>query len=201
MRGGWWMAIGQTDRSCENAMQHADWLILSILGFLGAAIAGFGKHLLQHFRGRTLEAYCRLKANRDLFGTILDEQNEAKTACNYLFIFGSSLALMASGCWLSTWLQWQQSESDARPVSFQIVSFSVIATALLTSLHSWIPKIVVRNSAALLLFHTWWCWHAISVAARPFRALEHLFVAVGHRLSDRRVEYRVEEESLEDEIR
>ena len=201
MRGGWWMAIGQTDRSCENAMQHADWLILSILGFLGAAIAGFGKHLLQHFRGRTLEAYCRLKANRDLFGTILDEQNEAKTACNYLFIFGSSLALMASGCWLSTWLQWQQSESDARPVSFQIVSFSVIATALLTSLHSWIPKIVVRNSAALLLYHTWWCWHAISVAARPFRALEHLFVAVGHRLSDRRVEYRVEEESLEDEIR
>jgi hypothetical protein len=167
-------------------MQHADWLILSILGFLGAAIAGFGKHLLQHFRGRTLEAYCRLKANRDLFGTILDEQNKAKTACNYLFIFGSSLALMASGCWLSTWLQWQQSVSDARPVSFQIVSFSVIATALLTSLHSWIPKIVVRNSAALLLYHTWWLWHAISVVASPFRALEHLFVAVGHRLSDRR---------------
>ena len=53
MRGGWWMAIGQTDRSCENAMQHADWLILSILGFLGAAIAGFGKHLLQHLMNET----------------------------------------------------------------------------------------------------------------------------------------------------
>lgn len=182
-------------------MQHADWLILSILGFLGAAIAGFGKHLLQHFRGRTLEAYCRLKGNRDRFGTILDEQNEAKTACNYLFIFGSSLALMASGCWLSTVLQWPQSESNARPVSFQIVSFSVIAATLLISLHSWIPKIVVRNSAALLLYHTWWCWHAISIVARPFRALEHLFVAIGHRLSDRRVEDRFEEESLEDEIR
>ena len=37
--------------------------------------------------------------------------------------------------------------------------------------------------------------------SRPFRALEHLFLAVGHRLSDRRVEDRVEEESLEDEVR
>ena len=53
----------------------------------------------------------------------------------------------------------------------------------------------------MLLYHTWWYWHAINVLSRPFRALEHLFLAVGHRLSDRRVEDRVEEESLEDEVR
>jgi CBS domain containing-hemolysin-like protein len=60
---------------------------------------------------------------------------------------------------------------------------------------------VVRNSAAVLLFHSWWCWQTINFAFRPFRALEHLFLAVGHRLSDRRIEDRVEEESLEDEVR
>ena len=183
-------------------MQHADWLILSILGLAFAAIGGFGNHLLLNFRGRTLEAYCRLKGKRDQFGKILDEQEDAQTACNYLFILGSSIALIAGGTWLSTHLRLGLFDSETNHISiYQLLSFSVIGAAILTSLYSWIPKIVVRNSASVLLYHTWWCWNLINFLSRPFRALEHLFLAVGHRLSDRRVEDRVEEESLEDEIR
>ena len=165
------------------------------------AIGGFGSHLLLHFRGRTLEAYCRLKGNRERFGKILDEQDDAQTACNYLFIFGSSIALISAGTWLSMHMQWGLSESQHHVSIYQLVSISTMAAAVLACFYTWIPKIIVRNSASVLLYHTWWYWHAINVLSRPFRALEHLFLAVGHRLSDRRVEDRVEEESLEDEVR
>ncbi len=182
-------------------MQNTGSLGLALLGMVLAAIGGFGSHLLLHFRGRTLEAYCRLKGKRERFGKILDEQDDAQTACNYLFILGSSIALISAGTWLCIRLKWSQ-DQEQNPVSiYQLLSISIIAAAVLAFLYSWIPKIIVRNSASVLLYHTWWYWHAINVLSRPFRALEHLFLAVGHRLSDRRVEDRVEEESLEDEVR
>ena len=182
-------------------MQNTGSLGLALLGMVLTAIGGFGSHLLLHFRGRTLEAYCRLKGKRERFGKILDEQDDAQTACNYLFILGSSIALISAGTWLSIRLEWGQ-DQEQNPVSiYQLLSISIIAAAVLACLYSWIPKIVVRNSASVLLYHTWWYWHAINVLSRPFRTLEHLFLAVGHRLSDRRVEDRIEEESLEDEVR
>ena len=182
-------------------MQNTGCFALAMLGLILSAIGGLGSHLLLHFRGRTLEAYCRLKGKRDRFGRILDEQDDAQTACNYLFILGSSIALISAGTWLSMRLQWGLSETQ-NPVSiYQLISISIIAAAVLACVYSWIPKIIVRNSASVLLYHTWWYWHAIKILSRPFRALEQLFLAVGHRLSDHRVEDRVEEESLEDEIR
>ena len=182
-------------------MQNTGCFTLAVIGLILLAIGGFGSHLLLHFRGRTLEAYCRLKGNRERFGKILDEQDDAQTACNYLFIFGSSIALISAGTWLSMHMQWGLSESQHHVSIYQLVSISTMAAAVLACFYTWIPKIIVRNSASVLLYHTWWYWHAINVLSRPFRALEHLFLAVGHRLSDRRVEDRVEEESLEDEVR
>ena len=182
-------------------MQNTGCFTLAVIGLILLAIGGFGSHLLLHFRGRTLEAYCRLKGNRERFGKILDEQVDAQTACNYLFIFGSSIALISAGTWLSMHMQWGLSESQHHVSIYQLVSISTMAAAVLACFYTWIPKIIVRNSASVLLYHTWWYWHAINVLSRPFRALEHLFLAVGHRLSDRRVEDRVEEESLEDEVR
>ncbi len=182
-------------------MQNNGCFALAFLGLCLLAIGGFGSHLLLHFRGRTLEAYCRMKGNRERFGRILDEQDDAQTACNYLFIFGSSVALISAGTWLSMQMQWGLSDSQNHVSIFHLVSVSTIAAAVLACFYSWIPKIIVRNSASVLLYHTWWYWHAINVLSRPFRTLEHLFLAVGHRLSDRRVEDRVEEESLEDEVR
>ena len=182
-------------------MQNTGCIALAISGLILSAIGGLGSHLLLHFRGRTLEAYCRLKGNRERFGRILDEQDNAQTACNYLFILGSSIALISAGTWLSMRLQWGLSDTQ-NPVSiYRLISISILAAAVLACVYSWIPKIIVGNSASVLLYHTWWYWHAINIVSRPFRTLEHLFLAVGHRLSDRRVEDRVEEESLEDEIR
>ena len=182
-------------------MQNTGCFALAVLGLILSAIGGLGSHLMLHFRGRTLEAYCRLKGNRERFGRILDEQDDAQTACNYLFILGSSIALISAGTWLSIRLEWGLSETQ-NPVSiYQLISISILAAAVLACVYSWIPKIIVRNSASVLLYHTWWYWHAINISSRPFRALEQLFLAVGHRLSDRRVEDRLEEESLEDEIR
>lgn len=182
-------------------MQNTSCIALAMFGLILSAIGGLGSHLLLHFRGRTLEAYCRLKGNRERFGRILDEQDNAQTACNYLFILGSSIALISAGTWLSMRLQWGLSDTQ-NPVSiYRLISISILAAAVLACVYSWIPKIIVGNSASVLLYHTWWYWHSINIVSRPFRTLEHLFLAVGHRLSDRRVEDRVEEESLEDEIR
>ena len=182
-------------------MQNTGCFALAVLGLILSAIGGLGSHLLLHFRGRTLEAYCRLKGNRERFGRILDEQDDAQTACNYLFILGSSIALISAGTWLSIRLEWGLSETQNPVSTYQLIAISILAAAVLACVYSWIPKIIVRNSASVLLYHTWWYWHAINISSRPFRALEQLFLAVGHRLSDRRVEDRVEEESLEDEIR
>ncbi len=182
-------------------MQNTSCIALAILGMILAAIGGFGSRLLLHFRGRTLEAYCRLKGNRELFGKILDEQDDAQTACNYLFILGSSIALISLGAWISIRLQWGLADSQNPVTTPQLISMSILAAAALACLHSWIPKIIVRNSASVLLYHTWWYWHTLNIASRPIRTLEHLFLAVGHRLSDRRVEDRIDEESLEDEVR
>ncbi len=182
-------------------MQNTGCFALAMLGLILSAIGGLGSHLLLHFRGRTLEAYCRLKGNRERFGRILDEQDDAQTACNYLFILGSSIALISAGTWLSIRMHWGLSETQNTVSIYQLISISIIAAAVLACVYSWIPKIIVRNSASVLLYHTWWYWHAINISSRPFRALEQLFLAVGHRLSDRRAEDRVEEESLEDEIR
>ncbi len=81
-------------------MQHPEWLALSLVGLLLSAIAGFGNQLFRSFRGRTLEAYCRLRGDRDRFGEILDDCTECKTACSYLFIFAGSMALISGGMWL-----------------------------------------------------------------------------------------------------
>lgn len=191
-------------------MFQASSLVLSAIGLLIATIAGFGNHLLVHFRGRTLEAYCRLKGNRDRFGQILDGQKNSQIACGYLFIFGNSMALIAGGIWMSNFLQRGLTSSvsiqsgsipDSSLSFFQLISFGILSATVLACLYSWIPKIVVRNGAAVLLFHTWWIWRIITFLSRPFRTLEYLFVALGHRLSDRRVDARIDEESLEDEIR
>lgn len=191
-------------------MFQASSLLLSFLGLLIATLAGFGNHLLVHFRGRTLEAYCRLKGDRDRFGKILDGQKDSQIACGYLFIFGNSLALVAGGIGVSNFLQAGLGANFATqygPIMdnsisiFQLVSFGILSAVLLACIHSWIPKIVVRNGAAVLLFHTWWFWRMVTFVSRPFRTLEYLFVALGHRLSDRRIGTRVDEEALEDEIR
>ena len=97
-------------------MQNTGCFALAVLGLILSAIGGLGSHLMLHFRGRTLEAYCRLKGNRERFGRILDEQDDAQTACNYLFILGSSIALISAGTWLSMRLQWGLSETQ-KPVS------------------------------------------------------------------------------------
>jgi putative hemolysin len=183
-------------------MQHLDRLTLAIFGMILASLAGFGNHILVRFRGRSLEAYCRLRGNRDLYGDILDEQADARTACHYLFIFGSSATLIAGGLWLSSYLSSGLTDSHANSVTlFQIASYCIITAAMQACLFFWVPKIVVRNSASVILYHTWWFWRALNLLFRPFRALEHLFVAIGHRLSDLHVDDRLNEESLEDEIR
>ncbi|MEQ1825025.1 MAG: hemolysin family protein [Pirellula sp.] len=183
-------------------MQHPDWIVLSLFGLVMAAIAGFGNHLLRNFRGRTLEAYCRLRGKRERFGQILDEVANCKIACNYMFIFSGSVALVAGGMWLFALHQSGLTATGVHSISaIQLVSYCVLAGVSLTCLYSWIPKIVVRNSASMLLYHTWWCWHSINATFYPFRVLEGLFTSIGHRLSDRRIGDRIEEESLEDEIR
>ncbi len=178
------------------------WLVLVSLGLLLAAVAGIGIHLLASFRGRTLEAYCRLKEQRPRFGQILDRKQDAYVAANYLFIFGASIALISMG----TLCAWEQSANVGNREGWLrslllVLSVSVLSSATLACLYAWLPKLIIQHSASIFLYHTWWFWNGWVFVMKPFGALESLFSALGNRLSDRHVDERQEEESLEDEIR
>ncbi len=181
-------------------MISSSWFWLAIIGIILSAIGGFGLHLLTNFRGRALEAYSRLRARRNRFGQILDQQTDASIGCNYLFLFGASLSALSIGTLCQRLLS-QSSNVNEITEWYFLFAMSLGVAAILAFVHSWFPKICIQNSASVILFHTWWMWRLIAFASSPLRALESLFLSLGYRLSDRRADERFAEESLEDEIR
>jgi CBS domain containing-hemolysin-like protein len=182
-------------------MNSSSWYWLSIIGLVLAAVGGFGSHLLSSFRGRSLEAYCRLRLRRERFGQILDFQQDAATASQYLFILGASLASISVGSACQRLLLSQALDYRAVSDWYFLFAVGLAMAALMAFVHSWLPKVCIQNSASVVLFHSWWFWRFLAFCASPLRALESMFLSLGYRLSDRRADERFEEESLEDDIR
>lgn len=177
-------------------------MVMSVCWAL-ALLGGLGFHVLDKFNGRKLEAYCRLKRKPDRFGEILDNHEQALIASQYLLLFGLVLGSLAAGAWFFT-------NGDVQQQGGRLIS-SVSATKiagwvggwllLLTLAGLWLPRIVVRYSSSLFLYHSWPVWKGLSILTSPFAGLGDVFTWVGQRLSDTPEDEHFEEEMLEDEIR
>ena len=164
---------------------------------------GLGIHVLENFNGRRLEAYCRLKRKPERFGEILDEQEAAALGARYLLLFGLVVGSLAAGAWFYTSgsfeLQGEKLTSDVG--FFTLVAWILSWLVLLTLAGFWLPRIAVRYSSSLFLFHSWPLLKLLAVVTRPISGFGDVFSWLGHRLSDEPDSADFEEEMLEDEIR
>jgi putative hemolysin len=179
------------------------WQITTWVGILMTVIGGFGSHLFAHFSGRSLESYCRLKRKRERYGEVLDLQEQAATSSEYVFLAGATLAIFSATIWLLSIVGWKSNESDSAPTTLTAyIAWSVIAgmIALLMLVRVWLPRIMLRDGATVLLFHTWIFWKLLARLTRPLTTLADFFSWIGHRLSDDTEFDSFDEEALEDDI-
>ncbi len=165
-------------------------------------LGGVGVHVLANFNGKKLEAYCRFRRRPELFGEILDRQETASVAAQYLLLFGLVVGSVAAGAWFFAGGE-GTGELNSPPASGRTVFFSRVVSWLLIEMLAglWLPRIVVRYSSSLFLYHSWPLWKTLDILTRPFSGLGDAFSWLGHRLSDEPDGQDFEEEMIEDEIR
>ena len=175
------------------------WAGISLTGFLLSSVGGLGAELLDSFAGRSLEAFCRVKRNRDRFGSVLDYQDDVIQGSEYLRMIGTAIFLIAGTVALLLSLV-QASASSAMTVG-SIGVWSVCAIAAMMLVHAWLPEAVTRFASAPLLYHTWPFWRSLASVMNPFSIPGEIIEAITRRLSGQQESEDEPEEILEDEIR
>lgn len=176
---------------------------LMVTGWAVTLIGGLGMHVLTHFNGRRLEAYCRMRRNRERFGEILDHQEDVVNAAQFLLLLGLVVGSLAAGGWFTAQGGF---ELTAGRITGRVGGWTVLLScigwvALLTLSGIWLPRVVVHYSSSLFLFHSWPLWRTLAFLTRPVADFGDVFAWLGHRLSDEPDGEVFEEEVLEDEIR
>ena len=169
------------------------WWSLSFFGFVLSSIGGLGSELLDRFAGRSLEAYCRLKKNRDRFGAVLDHQDAAIDGSGYLRMIGTVVFLIAGTGAIFT----DQEVASA----MRLTLWGVCAVGLMMMVHVWLPAAVTRFASTPVLYHSWPFWRALSIFMSPLSAPGQLVEWFTRRLTGTEENEDEEEEQLEDEIR
>ena len=169
------------------------WGSLSLIGFALSSVGGLGGELLDSFAGRQLEAYCRLKKNRDRFGAVLDNQDAAIRGSEYLRMIGTVLFLIAGTAAIFV--------GETQPPPLRLVYWALSAVLLMMMVHVWLPAAVTRFASTQVLYHTWPFWRSLSILMSPLSAPGELVELVTRRLTGTAEHEDEEEELLEDEIR
>lgn len=166
-------------------------------------LGGLGLHVIGNFDGKKLEAYCRMKRRPERFGHILDNLEELESAAQYLLLFGLVLGSLAAGAWFynSGDVEFNAGKLSASVDGITITLWVLSWIILLTLAGLWLPRIVVRHSSSLFLFHSWPAWFGLVTVTEPIARLGNVFSWLGRRLVDRPKDNETEEEMLEDEIR
>ncbi|MCG8652259.1 MAG: HlyC/CorC family transporter, partial [Pirellulales bacterium] len=174
-------------------MNEWGWWLLSLIGFLLSSVGGLGGELLDRFAGRPLEAYCRLKKNRDRFGALLDHQDAAIRGSEYLRMIGTVVFLICgTGAIFLV---------DGSPTALRLIGWGVGSGGLMMMVHVWLPAAVTRFASTQVLYHSWPFWRSLSIVMRPLSAPGELVELVTRRLTGTEESEDEEEEQLEDEIR
>lgn len=183
---------------------NLSWLSLTMAsGWTLALVGGVGLRVLDNFNGRRLEAYCRLNRNEKRFGEILDQHHDASIATQYLLLFGLVVGSLAAGAWFITHGDFELHDGKLSGTISNATLFRWIASWLLLLVLAglWLPRIAVRYSSSIVLYHSWPLWKTLAFLTQPFSALGETFAWIGHRLSDEPETEDFDEEMLEDEIR
>lgn len=183
---------------------NASWLGIWMAACWGLTLlGGLGVHVLSHFNGKRLEAYCRLRRKPWRYGEILDQHEQAAVAAQYLLLFGLVLGSLAAGGWFATRGDFDLMNGvlsgDADVATLLLWVTSWLLGLVLAGL--WLPRIVAHYSSSLLLYHSWPLWKSLAVLTKPFSGLGEVFSWLGHRLMDAPSNEDFDEEMLEDEIR
>lgn len=169
------------------------WGTISLIGFVLSSIGGLGGELLDRFAGRPLEAYCRLKKNRERFGAVLDNQDAAIRGSEYLRLMGTVLFLITGTAAIFI--------DRIGPSPSRLILWGVLASVLMMMVHVWLPAAVTRFASTQVLYHTWPFWRSLSILMSPFSAPGQLVELVTRRLTGTAEKEDEEVELLEDEIR
>ncbi|TWT74089.1 hemolysin family protein [Allorhodopirellula solitaria] len=164
----------------------------AIFGFLLGSIGGLGVELIDGFAGRSFEVYCRVKKNRDRFGSVLDHQDAAIGGSDYLRMIGTVMFLMFGTITVVDYYG-----EDVQT----LVIWGIIAGLLMMLTHLWLPAAVTRFTSAPLLYYTWPFWFTLSIAMRPLQAPGEVLEIMTRRLAGKVETDDEDEEQLEDEIR
>jgi len=167
-------------------------LCWTVFGFLLGSVGGLGVELLDGFAGRSLEVYCRVKKNRDRFGSVLDHQDAAIKGSDYLRMIGTVIFLMFGTIAVV--------DHFGEGVEM-LIGWAVAACVLMMLTHLWLPAAVTRFTSAPLLYYTWPFWLTLSIAMRPLQAPGELLEIMTRRLAGQVEHEDEDEEQLEDEIR
>ncbi|MEO9595972.1 hemolysin family protein [Rhodopirellula bahusiensis] len=165
---------------------------LAAVGFILGSIGGLGSELLDRFAGRSLEIYCRVKKNRDRFGSVLDHQDTVIRAGAYLHVIGSVMFVL-----FGTIVVVNRVDVDLNT----LLAWGIAAAGLTMLTHTWLPNAVTRFASAPLLYHTWPFWRTMSFVMRPLHAPGELLEIISRRLAGVEETEDEDEEQLEDEIR
>ncbi len=149
--------------------------------------------MLDRFAGRQLEAYCRLKKNRERFGAVLDHQELAIRGSEYLRMIGTVLFLIAGTAAIFV--------GDTNPTAGRLIVWGVCAGGLMMMIHVWLPAAVTRFASTQVLYHSWPFWRSLSIFMSPLSAPGELVELVTRRLTGTKESDDEDEEQLEDEIR
>lgn len=164
----------------------------TIFGFLLGSIGGLGVELIDGFAGRSFEIYCRVKKNRERFGSVLDHQDAAVCGSDYLRMIGTVLFVMFGTI----------AVVDHFGEGVQtLIAWGILAGVLMMLTHLWLPAAVTRFTSAPLLYYTWPFWLTLSFAMRPLQAPGVVLEIVTRRLAGKVETDDEDEEQLEDEIR
>ena len=169
------------------------WWTLSLIGFSLSSVGGLGGELLDRFAGRSLEAYCRLKRNRDRFGAVLDNQDSALRGSEYLRMIGTVLFLISGTTAIFV--------GDGEPSFRRLGLWGVCAGGLMMMIHVWLPAAVTRFASTRVLYHSWPFWRTLAVIMHPLSAPGELIELITRRLAGKKESEDEDEEQLEDEIR
>ncbi|MEM1228194.1 MAG: hemolysin family protein [Planctomycetota bacterium] len=189
-----------------NEVASIDWIlpwtiqtpwIWTWLGFILGSVGGLGRELTDSFAGRSLEAYCRVKKNRERFGIILDYQDAAIRGCEYARTIGSVVFLLFGTIAIVE----STLRATGEPIQPQtLAAWGISASGLMMLTHVWLPAAVTRFASAPLLYFTWPLWRTIAVVMRPLETPGELLEVITRRLAGKEETADEEEEQLEDEI-
>ena len=166
---------------------------LSLVGFALSSVGGLGGELLDRFAGKALEAYCRLKRNRERFGAVLDNQDAAIHGSEYLRMIGTVTFLIAGTAGIFV--------GNGLPTYERLAVWGICAGGMMMMTHVWLPAAVTRFASTPVLYHTWPFWWTLSVVMHPLSAPGKLVEWITRRLAGKQESKDEDEEQLEDEIR